>query len=234
MSGRTSRQPRPGAAGRTKTGKPRPGTGGYGKRKLEGKGPTPPASMRPGHPAQRRAAAQARAAARPADRPDGRRPDEVVFSSAREDALRRQIASNDHAPENFRISTVRNIDAWYDAFDVRRTELEALRHELDYVIGNPVVVRFLAKMQNRDARRHFIGVARQDFVELLLRFRAECECHELSEGCEAAIFRLAGARATSSKCWVLPGVPPGGANRSDPESGVSRAEQNQTTGVERK
>jgi 23S rRNA (guanosine2251-2'-O)-methyltransferase len=76
MSGRTSRQPRPGAAGRTKTGKPRPGTGGYGKRKLEGKGPTPPASMRPGHPAQRRAAAQARAAARPADRPDDRRPDD--------------------------------------------------------------------------------------------------------------------------------------------------------------
>jgi len=41
-------------------------------------------------------------------------------SKVREDALRRQIASNDHAPENFRISTVRNIDAWYDAFDVRR------------------------------------------------------------------------------------------------------------------
>jgi putative endopeptidase len=40
-------------------------------------------------------------------------------SKAREDALRRQVASNDHAPENFRISTVRNIDAWYDAFDVR-------------------------------------------------------------------------------------------------------------------
>jgi predicted metalloendopeptidase len=36
----------------------------------------------------------------------------------REDALRRQIAGNDHAPENFRIATVRNIDAWYDAFDV--------------------------------------------------------------------------------------------------------------------
>ena len=41
----------------TKSGKPRPGTGGYGKRALEGKGPTPPAVMRPGHPAQRRAAA---------------------------------------------------------------------------------------------------------------------------------------------------------------------------------
>jgi 23S rRNA (guanosine2251-2'-O)-methyltransferase len=46
--------------GRTKSGKPRPGTGGYGKRKLEGKGPTPPAEMRPGHPAQKRASAQAK------------------------------------------------------------------------------------------------------------------------------------------------------------------------------
>jgi 23S rRNA (guanosine2251-2'-O)-methyltransferase len=52
-----------GGGGRTKSGKPRPGTGGYGKRKLEGKGPTPPAEQRPGHPAQRKAAAQARKAA---------------------------------------------------------------------------------------------------------------------------------------------------------------------------
>lgn len=57
---------RPGGGGRTKSGKPRPGTGGYGKRKLAGKGPTPPAEMRPGHPAQRRAAAQAKKAAQPA------------------------------------------------------------------------------------------------------------------------------------------------------------------------
>jgi 23S rRNA (guanosine2251-2'-O)-methyltransferase len=53
-SGRAAR------GGRTKSGKPRPGTGGYGKRRLEGKGPTPPAHLRPGHPAQRRAAAAAR------------------------------------------------------------------------------------------------------------------------------------------------------------------------------
>jgi 23S rRNA (guanosine2251-2'-O)-methyltransferase len=52
-------QARPGRGGRTKSGKPRPGTGGYGKRRLEGKGPTPPAQLRPGHPAQRRAAASA-------------------------------------------------------------------------------------------------------------------------------------------------------------------------------
>ncbi|HEX6931557.1 MAG TPA: 23S rRNA (guanosine(2251)-2'-O)-methyltransferase RlmB [Streptosporangiaceae bacterium] len=53
---------RAGSGNRAKSGKPRPGTGGYGRRKLEGKGPTPPAEMRTGHPAQRRAAAAAAAA----------------------------------------------------------------------------------------------------------------------------------------------------------------------------
>src|SRR6185437_14972865 len=52
-------------SGKTKKGKPRPGTGGYGRRALEGKGPTPPAAMRPGHPAQRRAAAAAAGSRRP-------------------------------------------------------------------------------------------------------------------------------------------------------------------------
>ena len=36
----------------------------------------------------------------------------------RDDALKAQAAT-DHAPENYRVSTVRNIDAWYDAFDVK-------------------------------------------------------------------------------------------------------------------
>jgi len=58
---------KPGRGGRTKSGKPRPGTGGHGKRRLEGKGPTPPAHLRPGHPAQRRAAADARGDAGPGD-----------------------------------------------------------------------------------------------------------------------------------------------------------------------
>jgi 23S rRNA (guanosine2251-2'-O)-methyltransferase len=56
--------PRRGPGGTSKKGKPRPGTGGNNRRALEGKGPTPPAQMRPGHPAQRRAAAAARGAAR--------------------------------------------------------------------------------------------------------------------------------------------------------------------------
>src|SRR5262249_41301500 len=51
-----------GRGGRAKSGKPRVGTGGKGRRQLEGKGPTPPAHMRPGHPAQRRAEAAARGA----------------------------------------------------------------------------------------------------------------------------------------------------------------------------
>jgi 23S rRNA (guanosine2251-2'-O)-methyltransferase len=54
MNARGGNQSPPGPGGRTKSGKPRAGTGGHGKRRLEGKGPTPPAHLRPGHPAQRR------------------------------------------------------------------------------------------------------------------------------------------------------------------------------------
>lgn len=54
-----------GGGGYTKRGKPRPGTGGNRRDRLEGKGPTPPAYLRPGHPAQRAAAKAARAAGRP-------------------------------------------------------------------------------------------------------------------------------------------------------------------------
>ena len=53
-------------AGRTKSGKPRPGTGGYGKNKLEGKGPT-----RRGSPAAR---VTRRSAGRLRRRPGSRRP----------------------------------------------------------------------------------------------------------------------------------------------------------------
>ncbi len=70
MSGSGSQQ-RPGPGGRAKSGKPRPGTGGYGKRRLEGKGPTPPAHLRPGHPAQRRAAAAERPGQSRASAPAG-------------------------------------------------------------------------------------------------------------------------------------------------------------------
>ena len=71
MSGRGSGGGRQDKGTHAKSGKPRPGTGGYGRRRLEGKGPTPPAHLRPGHPSQRRTAAGAGAAApRPGDNED--------------------------------------------------------------------------------------------------------------------------------------------------------------------
>jgi len=71
------------------TGKkgPQKGTGGHGRRKLSGRGPTPKAEDRPGHPAQRRARSAAKRAAaaepstgRPAKsaRPGAVPPEEIV------------------------------------------------------------------------------------------------------------------------------------------------------------
>jgi putative endopeptidase len=37
----------------------------------------------------------------------------------REDALRAMVKGDSHAPEAWRIATVRNLDAWYEAFDVK-------------------------------------------------------------------------------------------------------------------
>jgi putative endopeptidase len=39
-------------------------------------------------------------------------------SKSSETGMRAQL-QGDHAPEAYRVSTVRNLDAWYDAFDVR-------------------------------------------------------------------------------------------------------------------
>ena len=36
-----------------------------------------------------------------------------------EAALRSQLATDTHAPDRYRIATVRNLDAWYDAFGVQ-------------------------------------------------------------------------------------------------------------------
>ena len=52
---------------------PHKGTGGHGRRKLEGKGPTPKAEERPGHPAYRRARSAAKRAATRPDQPPPRR-----------------------------------------------------------------------------------------------------------------------------------------------------------------
>ena len=40
-------------------------------------------------------------------------------SKTSDEGLRAQLTNDHHAPDNYRIATVRNLDAWYDAFDVR-------------------------------------------------------------------------------------------------------------------
>lgn len=40
-------------------------------------------------------------------------------TKVREAALRQQVMTDSHAPAEFRAATVRNIDAWYAAFDVK-------------------------------------------------------------------------------------------------------------------
>ena len=40
-------------------------------------------------------------------------------TKTRDAALRAQIAGDVHAPGSFRVHTVRNVDAWYKAFDVK-------------------------------------------------------------------------------------------------------------------
>jgi putative endopeptidase len=45
---------------------------------------------------------------------------QIWRSKGRDDALRRQLVSNPHAPGLFRTNVVvRNLDAWYDAFGVK-------------------------------------------------------------------------------------------------------------------
>jgi 23S rRNA (guanosine2251-2'-O)-methyltransferase len=60
MAGNSQRRGRSSGAGKKNA---TAGTGGKGRRALAGRGATPPAEMRTGHPAQRRAAAEARARA---------------------------------------------------------------------------------------------------------------------------------------------------------------------------
>jgi putative endopeptidase len=44
----------------------------------------------------------------------------VWKAKAREDALRNQVTTDPHSPARFRtINPVRNVDAWYEAFNVQ-------------------------------------------------------------------------------------------------------------------
>jgi len=47
---------------------------------------------------------------------------QIWGDKVREAALRQQVMTDSHAPGEFRSATVRNIDAWYTVFDVKRGE----------------------------------------------------------------------------------------------------------------
>jgi len=117
---------------------PSKGTGGHGRRKLAGKGPTPKAEERPGHPAQRRAKAAAKRAARPAPSPRrttrGPQPDEIVAGrNPIVEALRAGIPAvalylATGLERDQRVDEIRKLagDAEVPILDVSRTELDRL------------------------------------------------------------------------------------------------------------
>src|SRR3546814_2914847 len=50
-------------------------------------------------------------------------------TKTRDAALRQQLATDGHAPGMYRALTVRNLDAWYKAFDVKEGDTLYLPHE---------------------------------------------------------------------------------------------------------
>ncbi|MCU1285634.1 MAG: endothelin-converting enzyme [Acidobacteriales bacterium] len=47
---------------------------------------------------------------------------QVEASKSREGSLRQQVATDSHSPSRYRVATVRNLDGWYSAFDVKPGE----------------------------------------------------------------------------------------------------------------
>lgn len=118
------------------------GSGGRSRRALEGKGPTPAAELRKGHPAARRAAAAKRkprsAESRPPSRPRGELPETVVGRNPVVEALRAGVpatalyvaaglASDDRVAEAITVAAERGIP-----------QLDVSRPELDRLTGNAV------------------------------------------------------------------------------------------------
>jgi 23S rRNA (guanosine2251-2'-O)-methyltransferase len=117
--------------GYTKRGKPRPGTGGYKRDRLEGKGPTPPARMRPGHPANRAAAKAAKGAGRPA--PDQR-------------GNERGADSRNRSESSYESPAVRGVGEGPEMVAGRNSVVESLR------AGIPAVALYVAGRAQEDER----------------------------------------------------------------------------------
>jgi 23S rRNA (guanosine2251-2'-O)-methyltransferase len=170
VSGGSSGRPgsgRAGKGGRTKSGKPRPGTGGHGKRQLEGKGPTPPAHLRPGHPAQRRAAAAARdpGQAERAGTPASRRAGRASAGQAGQAGRTRTPAAGEPAP-----ARARGAGEAPEVVAGRNAVLEALRAAV------PATALYAGPRLDADDRvREAIALAAQAGVPMIEAGRAELD-----------------------------------------------------------
>ena len=110
------------------------GSGGQRRRALEGKGPTPPAEMRKGHPAQRRAGAASRAAAaRRPPRARGETPELLVGRNPVVEALRAAVPSTAlyvaqgiDADDRVAESVRRAADRGVPVLEVGRSELDRM------------------------------------------------------------------------------------------------------------
>lgn len=111
----------------TKKG-PTKGSGGVRRRGLEGRGATPPAHMRPGHPAARRAAKQARKPVKPADETEivlGRNPVlECLRAHAPASAL--YVALGAEADERLTESVTMAADRGIPILEVPRSDLDRI------------------------------------------------------------------------------------------------------------
>jgi cysteinyl-tRNA synthetase len=165
-----------GRGGRTKSGKPRTGTGGKGRDKLEGKGPTPPAHLRPGHPAQRRAAAAARRGTRRAGRPepgDGpRNPAGAGASpgSGRRSAAKTTVRSGEARPRAEAAGRARGAGDAAEVVAGRNAVLEALR------AGVPAAALYAGPRRDADDRvREAVDLAAAAGVPMVEAGRAELD-----------------------------------------------------------
>ncbi|SNR61545.1 23S rRNA (guanosine2251-2'-O)-methyltransferase [Haloechinothrix alba] len=112
------------------------GSGGQKPKRLQGKGPTPKADMRPGHPAQRRAEAKDRAEKSKAKKPEG--PDIIAGRNPVVEALRAGVPGNalyvaSGADPDDRLTTALRMAA-----DADIAVLEVSRGELDQKTGGAV------------------------------------------------------------------------------------------------
>ncbi|WP_214367753.1 23S rRNA (guanosine(2251)-2'-O)-methyltransferase RlmB [Pseudonocardia sp. H11422] len=121
------------------------GSGGQRRRGLQGKGPTPPAEMRPGHPAARKAAREAKAAAARANRSqvagsrrragDGETPETVLGRNPVVECLRAGVPATALYVAIGTTADDRISEAVHLAADAGISILEVPRNDLDRISG---------------------------------------------------------------------------------------------------